>query len=169
VKLRRNPTNLSWLVLHILVSSVSKASYVFYFVLLAVVPVDGISSATPAVESEIAAAIREYIRSEPQLERLHVEEFAQMRSQQCHLVGVGRRGMRLYWWCQTRRALCCLLDYVDTGRLLQAITRFFRVVTDRQERELPTLYYLTIAENIPSDIVYSSRMKGALYFLIIWF
>ena len=60
-------------------------------------------------------------------------ELADLRRHEIHLVNAVDGSVYLYFWCRTREAVPCLMEWIDSGQLAAAIEKLINLATAGEE------------------------------------
>ena len=61
------------------------------------------------------------------------DELRELRERDIHLVNAVDGSVYLYFWCRTREAVQCLMEWIDSGQLAAAIEKLINLATAGEE------------------------------------
>jgi hypothetical protein len=72
-------------------------------------------------EGEVVRLARDLLHQASPQEAHQIKVLAELKEQGIELVDMTEGSVRLYFWCRTRQALLCLLEWFDNGRLQNVV------------------------------------------------
>ena len=63
-----------------------------------------------------------------------MQELVDLRRRGVHLVNAGEGSVYLYFWCRTREAVQCLMEWIDSGQLASTIEQLINLATAGEEK-----------------------------------
>ena len=80
----------------------------------------------------IVQEMKRILRHATPEEAMEIKEFVELRAAGCEIVDAEDGSIILYCWCRTRRAVQCLLVWIDSGRLKTVVQSFINHVTSKR-------------------------------------